>query len=180
MQYMVLNVDALKIESIWELLRAAASAAGLNSYLYDEIIETINAMKKASEWRSLTVYQAWTMVVGLCNRQQVVSPVLTGFMTSLKKIRAIDYLLVPTVRVSDDLLFQAESRFNWDQLLRSRAIENRIDNGIENATHFLKHCNDNAEFMFEINTNGKSSKYNIKVPKKPFVRSNNFRQETCR
>ena len=68
-QYMVLNVDAIKLESVWEHLRAAATAAGPNTNLYTEIIESINDMKSDAEMRTLTAHKAWIMVSCLCARE---------------------------------------------------------------------------------------------------------------
>ena len=61
-QYILLNAEELRIESIWELLRGAAAAAGPNSTLYAEIIEVINDMKDGAAKHTLSAYQTWLMV----------------------------------------------------------------------------------------------------------------------
>ena len=88
-QYILLNGDKLKIESIWELLRPAATAAGPNTNLYAEIIETINTMKTDSAKRNLTAYKAWIMVSCLASREEGyrgVSTIMTNFMVNMHRI----------------------------------------------------------------------------------------------
>ena len=121
-QYMLLNADSIKIEAIWELLRPAATAAGPNTNLFAEIVETINRMKEEASKCNLKAYEAWVMVVALCTREQGsagVNTLQSNFMINLKRTGFLDYLLVPTEH-NDDQLFQCEIPFDWDMLITKR------------------------------------------------------------
>ena len=155
---MVLNADQMKIESIWELLRGAAAAAGPNTNLYSEIIEVINEMKDGSARHTLTAYKAWIMVSCLANRDIQMpgtNAILINFMVNLKRLYALDYILVPVTKVTDAALFQAEKRFHWNMLARSRENPCQIKPAIENKSIFSNKCNQNSAMIFEINANGK-------------------------
>ena len=161
-QYIVLNAADFKIEVIWEMLRAAAAAAGPNTNLYAEIIETINDLKQYSSQRVLTAHTAWMMVSGLSTRthgQQGTNPVMINFMTNMKRVNMTDYLLVPEITEEQDaLLFQGEKRFYFNRLSRSRSSKCVINPGIENKSSLLHKCNDRMALLMEINSKGKSDK----------------------
>ena len=97
------------------------------------------------------------MVAGLGNRDQVKSTnnIMTNLMINLKRMGALGYLLVPKNKESDDLLFQAENRFNWNMLQRSRLNPDPIAPGVENESMLDKHSNNNSVLIFEINSAGK-------------------------
>ena len=155
---MLLNADAIKIESVWELMRPAATAAGPNTNLYAEIVEVINSMKVDAAKRNLTAYKAWLLVAGLCTREHGCSGINTlqsNFMLNLKRIGMLNYMLVPTEHQHGDMLFQAEEHFDWDLLTKSRNKTSSLFPCIENKTTFLKKSQDRTEHIFEINSKGK-------------------------
>ena len=158
-QYIVLNATEFKIDTVWEMMRAAAAAAGPNTNLYAEIIETINDLKHYSARRMLTAHTAWMMVSGLSTRthgQQGANTLMTNFMVNLKRVGGTDYLLIPTsTEESDDRLFQGEKRFHWTQLSRSRASICTINPGIENVSSLHHKCNDRMVLLMEIYSKGK-------------------------
>ena len=167
-QYMVLNADQIKIESVLEMLRGAASAAGPNTTLYAEILEVINDMKFDAMQKSLTAFKAWRMVAGLANNRAHlpgVNSTMTSFMINLKRIGALSYMLVPSDKEDEGLLFQNEKRFNWNMLARSRASMEQItlNPGAENNSMLTKTACDGSIFIFEVNMQGKSLNTNILV-----------------
>ena len=158
---MVLNADQMKLESIWELLRGAAAAAGPNTNLYAEIIEVINDMKHDSASHCLTAFKAWIMVSCLANRD-ITTPgtnsIMNNFMVNLKRFYALEYVLVPTRKAADAALFQCEKRYNWDMLLRSRDKPKGLCPVVENKSMLRNKSNDRAAMVFEVNANGKGLK----------------------
>ena len=80
--------------------------------------------------------------------------IMVNFMINLKRVLALDYLLVPTEKEKDELLFQGEKRFNWNMLERSRLNPPRLDPGVENTSLLEYRSNDNAIFIFEVNAQG--------------------------
>ena len=154
---MILNADQMKIEVIWEMLRGAASAAGPNTTCYTEIIEVINDMKNESAQRMLTAHKAWVMVSCLANRDlnaRATTNIMTEFMNNLKRMQATQYVLVPERKEDESQLFQAENKFNWNMLTRSRLNPNPIDPGVENVSMLTAKSNDRSELVFEINSQG--------------------------
>lgn len=157
-QYVLLNAEELRIESIWELLRGAAAAAGPNSTLYGEIIEVINDMKDGAAKHTLTAYQTWIMISCLANRdlhQPGTNLVMINFMVNLKRLQALDYVLVPTQKEKEALLFQRENRFDWNMLAKSQAKSSKNDFLMENKSILTNKSRDNSILIFEINANGK-------------------------
>ena len=108
-QYMLLNAEAIKLESVWELLRAAAAAAGPNTNLYHEIIETINVMKSDAVRHALHAFKAWLLVSYLVNKDTHMpgtNSIMINFMLNLHRQRLLEYVLVPTEKEDDAQLFQ--------------------------------------------------------------------------
>ena len=158
---MLLNADSIKFEAILELLRPAATAAGPNTNLYAEIVETINSMKNDSANCNLTAYKAWVMVVSLCTREQGsagVNTLQSNFMMSLKRIGFLDYLVIPNENQNDAQLFQCENQFNWDTLATNRARISGSSAKPVNESIFLKKSMDRTEHIFEINSKGNKIK----------------------
>ena len=163
---MMLNADSMKIEAIWELLRPAATAAGPNTNLFAEIVETINSMKLDAARGHLTAYKAWAMVLGLCTRENGclgVNTLQSSFMVNLKRIGFLDYLLVPSQHQEDAELFQCENKFDWDMLLTTKSKMAKSTQ--ENKSTFLKKSMDHSEHIFEVNSKGNTCQlvYKLKI-----------------
>ena len=81
---------------------------------------------------------------------------MINFMVNLKRLHALDYMLVPTQKEKEALLFQGEKMFDWNMLAKSRAKSSKNDFLMENKSILTNKSSDHSIMIFEINANGKS------------------------
>ena len=87
----VLSADKMQYHLIIESLRAAATAAGPNTMIYQEIIDVINSLKKIAQDLELTAEKVWKLVTSITTKQRCSNQCLKEFMLNLKKLGVLNY-----------------------------------------------------------------------------------------
>ena len=154
----VMEAEKMKYHLIIEKLRAAATAAGPNTMMYQEIMDVINSTKISAAKVELNAENIWKLVTSINTRQRTNNQCLKEFMLNLKKIGALDYLIPITEHEkSPKSLFQGEVMINYDEYLIN------IDGKFHRDTEFksaqksvlLLDSKEKTIYVFEINLNGK-------------------------
>ena len=96
LQYITINADKIRFNTIITKLRAAAIAAGQNSMTYQEVLNVINDMKRMSEKLDLTCNLVWFMIANITTKMRSSNQPMKEFMMNLKHLGVTDYLVVPS------------------------------------------------------------------------------------
>ena len=96
LQYITINADKIRFNTIITKLRAAAIAAGQNSMTYQEVLNVINDMKRMSEKLDLKCNLVWFMIANITTKMRSSNQPMKEFMMNLKHLGVTDYLVVPS------------------------------------------------------------------------------------
>ena len=156
-EMIVFGAEKMKYHLIIETLKAAASAAGPNTMIYQEIMDVINSMKIAAAKLELTADGVWKLVTSINTKVRTDNQCLKEFMLNLKKLGVLDYLIPITEHErSTKGLFQGEVFINYDQYLSN--IENKFPKASafkdKQKSFLLLDSKEKTIYVFEINLNG--------------------------
>ena len=156
----VFEADKMKYHLTIEKLRSAATAAGPNTMMYQEIMDVINSIKIEAGKVELTAEKVWKLVTGINTRARTNNQCLKEFMLNLKKLGALDYLIPITEKDrSTKDLFQGEIMINYDEYQINIDMKFHRDSEFKSKqkSMLLLDSKEKTIYVFEFNLNGKTS-----------------------
>ena len=156
-QYVTINADKIRFETIINKLRTAAIAAGQNTMTYQEVVGAINDMKSLSEKLQLTCSLIWFMITNISTKMRSSNQPMKEFMMNLKHLGVTEYLVLPKeAEQTTATLIQGEKQLEWDKLQanKEKIFANHQQLKDRQRSIFMLVSQDKTNHVFEINLNG--------------------------
>ena len=157
-EHLVFNADNIRFEKIVVYLRAAATAAGTNSFMYTEIINVINDLKNLAVKLELKAYTVWFMISQISVKMRSTNQVLREFMINLKILKILNYLVVPEEKENSTLhLIQGERVLAFERIQTEKEAKFKTTQIFKDRQRsFINLASQEKTIhVFEINLNGK-------------------------